>query len=518
MSPLARRARRISTIALFAFSLALLSTTSSWASPEEPDALELLSSPRLTADFGASAPTIARPAASLSLFEEKASSTPKAESTPASPPKPWRFNNHFNLPEWLSISGTHRQRYEYVFNQFRAGRGGDNRIWPIRTLILGEARHENLALGAELQDSRAYNTNTETPINTTSVNPLELLQAYGKYAFSNSNVEGYVKAGRLTVDFGSRRLVARNRYRNTINSFTGFQGEAKTESGWFTKAIYALPIQRRPSERRKLEENHAEFDREDDEVQFWGLFVRTPELPGKFFVEMYCFGLHEEDANDRATRDRELYTPGFRIYKKPAAEEFDMQLEGAYQFGHSRLSTSGTAPRLNHYAFYVHATLGYTFDCPWKPRILAQFDYASGDRNPGDSHNGRFDTLFGARRFEYGPTGIYGAFARANIISPGVRVQVKPTDKVSSFLAYRPFFLAEQRDAWTTSGLQDTTGDSGDFIGHQFDWRLRWRVRPKSVLFECGTAILLRGNFLKDVPGSNSGEPVVVYTQVVFTF
>ncbi|MEM7167542.1 MAG: alginate export family protein [Planctomycetota bacterium] len=431
---------------------------------------------------------------------------------------PWRLSEALGLPDHIRITGSHRQRYESVINQFRSGREGDAHLWPIRTLLHGQYHTEDFVIGAELQDSRAYDDNNNTPVGTSSVNPVELLQAYVKVPFESDEYKGHVRGGRITVDFGSRRLVARNRYRNTINAFTGLEGEVQHSSGWRAQWMFALPIQRRPLDSSKLRDNKAEFDREDEEVFFWGLFARSPESGDGVRGEFYFFGLSEEDTSDRSTRDRELYTPGCRFYREPSAENVDFQVETVLQFGNSRLSTAPTAARLEHFAYYLHGTLGYTTAAEWSPRIALQFDYASGDRRPGDSRNGRFDTLFGARRFEYGPTGIYGAFARSNIMSPGLRIEVKPHSTVSSFLAYRPFWLAAQRDAWTTSGFQDPGGDSGDFLGHQLDWRLRWDIIPKSVRFECGCAYLIRGEFPRDVAGGNSGDPLAMYVQTAWTF
>jgi hypothetical protein len=98
--------------------------------------------------------------------------------------------------------------------------------------------------------------------------------------------------------------------------------------------------------------------------------------------------------------------------------------------------------------------------------LLAQFNYASGDNDPNDGKNNRFDTLFGARRFEFGPTSIYGAFSRCNLISPGIRLQVKPPGRVSGFTGYRVNWLASDRDAWMTANVVDPSGLSGSFLGH----------------------------------------------------
>ena len=457
------------------------------------------------------------------LFGEPPTSAPVTTPTEAKEESsgPWRLADALKLPEWLTVSGTHRVRFEYVFNQFRSGRPGDSRLLVFRTTALVEARHEQFRFGAELLDSRAYHETNDTPINTTSVNPVELLQAYASFHWEDEQrgLTGRVKGGRLTYDFGSRRLVARNRYRNTINSFTGVEAEIVNDCGWSTRATFSLPIQRRPLDADDLDDNDPEFDREDEEVYFYGIFVKSPELGPGILTEYYFFALNEEDTSDRATRDRELYNPGFRVYRKPGKNVVDFEVEGVLQFGHSRSSAAATnTTRLLHLAYFVHGAVGYTFDAPWKPRVILQYDFASGDRDPNDSRNERFDTLFGARRFEFGPTGIYGAFARSNLHTPGIRIQVKPRSDMSAFLAYRPFWLAEQRDAWTTSGLRDVTGDSGTFLGHQLDGRFRWDLVPGNVRFECGAAGLLRGGFVRDAPGANPGDPLVVYAQTAFTF
>src|SRR3546814_15575078 len=57
---------------------------------------------------------------------------------------------------------------------------------------------------------------------------------------------------------------------------------------------------------------------------------------------------------------------------------------------------------------------GYSFGGSWKPRLSLEFDRASGDRRGG--RQGRFDTLFGMRRADLAPAGLYNALARTNIV------------------------------------------------------------------------------------------------------
>ena len=433
--------------------------------------------------------------------------------------KPWRLDDALRTPNWLTISGSHDTRYAYVFNQFRTGRGDDDRLLSVRTLLKAEARHEAWRIGAELIDARAYRMgdgNVQVSSAATT-NPIDLLEAYVGY--DDPSGKAWVRAGRFTLDLGSRRLVARHIYRNTINVFTGVEGEWRWESGARVRALFSLPGQRRPLDRDDVEDNKAEFDREDDEVVFWGAFGDLPIDALDSRLELYFYALHEDDTSDRATADRELYTPGFRLWRKPKTEQFDYEIETAFQFGSARGLRGATLNRQDRFAWFTHTQLGYTFDAKGKPRAIVEYSYASGDTNPNDGDDGRFDSLFGVQRPDFGPTEIYTAFVRTNHHAPGLRLELEPTDDTTAFVSYRAFWLASDKDAWTTAGVRDVTGDSGRFVGHHLDFRLRWSWIPGSVRFEVGAAWLLRGRFAHDAPNANNGgEPAVMYATTTIWF
>jgi Alginate export len=465
--------------------------------------------------------------------EESASSPAQGSgsSDPASPPAeakqgPWRLREAIGLPEWLHVEGTHQARYEYVWNQFRAGVRGDNRGASLRTTVLLELRLDPVVVGAELEDARIYGEDDDAPLNTGIVNAMELLQAYGTLKFHAlapdlfGDSKATLRAGRITLNLGSRRLVARNVFRNTINAFTGVEGRWKQDGGWDVRGLLALPIQRRPSDRDSLKDNDIQFDRERKEVHFWGLFVATPPLTDlELTGEVYLYGLNESDTPSNPTRNRELYTPGVRLFRSPAAGTWDFEVEAAMQFGNQRASSASTdVANLSHLAYFAHLSAGFTFDTWATPRLSLVYDYASGDRNPSDGDSERFDTLFGVPR-EFNPTGLFTAINRGNLNSPGVRLELKPHPRVSTFVAYRGFWLATRKDAWVVAGVQDPGGDSGYFVGHLLEARARWEVLPGNVRLELGVAGLIRGRFAKDAPNSSrNGEPLVVYAQVDFTF
>jgi hypothetical protein len=441
---------------------------------------------------------------------------PAFATGPATPNEPWRLDHL--LPDRLSVSVDFRARYEYLDEQFRITRSGDSQIVVLRSLVHTRLRLTDwLTLGAELQDSRAELADTAL-LHTGIVNAVELLRAYGEVTLPDvfgGRFES--RFGRITMDVGSRRLIARNRFRNTLNAFTGIDMEWSDDSGHTLRAFWVLPIQRLPFDPDAVRDNEVEFDNESLDVQFWGLFGAM-DLPKVGRGELFVYGLHEDDSAGRPTRGRRLYTPGWRILRKAAPGRFDYQYEGALQAGKSRWIPTGSQD-LDHFAFFQHVEAGYTFDVPWSPRIALQYDYASGDKDPTDGDNERFTTLYGARRFDFGPTGIYGPFARANINTPGILLQLKPHARVTSSLAYRAYWLASKTDAWTTTGVRDPSGDSGRFVGSQIELRLLYQPLPGNLMLEAGYAHLFAGKFIKKAPNAtHRGDTNYVYTQATLKF
>ncbi len=125
------------------------------------------------------------------------------------------------------------------------------------------------------------------------------------------------------------------------------------------------------------------------------------------------------------------------------------------------------------------------------------FDLASGDRAEARSYN-RFDTLFGARRFDFGPTAIYGPVHRYNMMSGGARLEAKPGKSSDVMLTYRALWLNSRTDSFAATGVRDAAGRAGRFAGHQLDARLRHWLVPDLVRIDTGLAYLAKGRFLTD--------------------
>ena len=145
------------------------------------------------------------------------------------------------------------------------------------------------------------------------------------------------------------------------------------------------------------------------------------------------------------------------------------------------------------------------------------WDYASGDRDPTDGKSGAFDALFGDRRAELGPIGIYGIVSRTNLNSPAVQLFLRHGSAADFSVQLRGVWLAEARDRWRPANLFDPTGRSGTHAGTQTDFRLRYRV-GRHFEFDGGLTLFNEGAFVRALKPSPNGRATFVYLATEFKF
>jgi len=428
--------------------------------------------------------------------------------------EPRELSIALGLPPWLKITGEQRSRYETQDEQFRAGQKGSDQILALRTSFLAQVDFSPFKMTAELSDARQYLTDSGSAVDTNTVNSFELLQSYLEWNLGHLGTgQHYIRLGRETIDLGNRRLIARNSFRNTVNAFSGIDWRWEAQSDTSLRALWLLPNQRQPDDLTSIQDNDIAFDDQDLDLQLWALYLTLPFPFSRSSLEFYTFGLHETGEN---TRERQLYTPGLRLIRQAEVSTFDFELESIYQIGQSSATIGGD--KKQNRSHFQHLSLGYTFDLPTQPNLRLSYDYASGDRDPDDNENNRFDTLYGARRFEYGPTGSYGAIARSNLSSPEIRLNFKPTTKTEFMIAHRGIWLASSTDAWTAAGVRDASGNSGHFVGQQLEARLRWEVIPENLRLEIGLAQLFPGSYLDSVPNGYSADTTYTYLEMTWRF
>ena len=312
-----------------------------------------------------------------------------------------------------------RLRLEEIQGQPRVGFDRNDGLFNIRTILSAEYRGDRIRVGAELFDSRVYGGDAGTPISTNEVNALGLAQAYVAGDIDEPQGPGSrlsLTAGRMTLNLGSRRLVAADDYRNTTNGYTGLRADLSAPRGVKAVFIYTLPKQRRPDDRDGVRSHRVRFDHEGFDLVLWGGMVSREKAVGPAMAELSYFHLGEREAPGRPTRDRSIDSFGGRLIREPTQGQWDYEVEAFYQTGRISASTAPGAVRQSVRAGFFHVDTGYSFAAPWQSRLSVEFDYASGDR-PGGSY-GRFDTIFGMRRADLAPAGLYNAIARTNTLTP----------------------------------------------------------------------------------------------------
>jgi len=437
----------------------------------------------------------------------------------------WTLNEEFSakkllgMPDWLNGTLEHRTRYETYDVAWRRDQAGGEHQIPMQTVLWLEANHAGFRAGFEFWDARQFGAKEGYTVNNSMVNVANFTQFYAAWSTLNlldSGLGFEIKGGRQTLDIGGRRLVARNGFRNTVSSFTGLSARLRDgEDGWEVQTFVTQPVLRLPDERSKLLNNDWAWNEEQSDTLFAGVFAKSNALPWKIRGELYLFYLNENPSSDFSNGNpnqagsRRLFTPGFRLYWPARKGRLDFEIESVAQAGKSR--ETALARELDHQAAFEHLQLGYTFDVPWEPRLILLYDYATGGE--GGSTSRSFDTLYGARRGDLGPTGIFGPFTRNNINAPGTRLALSPDPDFITFLAYRAWWMADSKAMWQAARLIDPTGQSGDFLGHTVEISARWDPRI-NLSFEAGWNYLLKGNFARNAPGAPSNHDNVNYFYV----
>lgn len=394
-----------------------------------------------------------------------------------------------NLPDWVDLGLENRTRFEVYDHPWRSTQlGGEGKTDPqlaLRSRLRFGLNGGPFRLLFEGQDSRSYwNNDPGDFVNTTIVNEWDILQVFGSMTLENAlgtKLRTDLHFGRLTLDFGNRRYLARNDFRNTTNAFDGFHWQVAQENMWRFRAFLVEPVIR----------DDVKLDEQNKNFMFWGTYAETNQLPW-LHINVFYFGLNDQRFQNK-NLTRTFNTFGLRLFKPVAVGEFDYEMDSAIQTGH--------LGNVDHFAYNPNMEVGYTFNAPWTPRFLIQYVYASGTRTPGGSQNGNFDPLFGARRFDLMPTGTFGPFARSNISSPGWRIIVKPAKGLKVQIKHRFWYLAQARAVYVGGALQDPTGNSGNYLGHDVELRAQWAISP-NLDFDVGYDHWFKGSYFDRLPPS----------------
>lgn len=384
--------------------------------------------------------------------------------------------------DWLDVAVQQRTRYEHRSDYYRAGlETGDQLLLRSRFYLGVRDVLDPFRFAVEFQDARRCGDAID---DISNVNETEILQLYGGVYSRDAVGDGYplrLRAGRMSFDSIDRRLVARNRFRNTTNAYDGLRLTLGRQiTSWEMDFFAVRPVERFADTR----------DQSNSDEWLYGATAYWRGWSPGTTLEPYYFFL-----NDDTERDREIHTVGLHGFGLIGESGWDYDFNFAFQFG-----SDGD---LSHRAFAMHGEIGYTFDEITHARIAAWLNYATGDRDPNDGVNQRFDRLYGASHSMYGYSDL---FTWQNMINPTLYFTVRPDPRLRFEVFYRAYWLDSRTDAWVVPGLRDPSGNSGRFIGQELDLRIAWQL-ARHVGLEIGYAHFMPGNFVTNTePGADDSD------------
>jgi hypothetical protein len=420
-----------------------------------------------------------------------------------------------HAPEGLHIGLDFRTRYESYSQPVKKNETTGGAQFSERTDVNVEARYKPFKFHAEFLDARPL-YNYGVTVSNRMEDENDLLQLYasvGTDNFLGSGLPTELQIGKFTQTFGKGRLIARSNYSNVPYSFVGAHWTLGTRKDWELRAFVMRPIQNQQTSPDFVAAN----------TLFSGMSYLDQRMSW-VHTELYLYYItqnEEAQGSNGINQDQgahgqvaDLYTPGFRLFKPEARGAFDYEIESDYQFGRSAPNPGG--PLLTTFAFFQHGEVGYTFAVPWTPSLRFMYDYASGDSNPNDNKNGRFNPLLGTQNFPFTYTGIWSLFKQSNINSPGYLVSMQPLKDLQAIFKQRFWWLAQSKDEFIGAGLQDQTGRAGKYVGSELDLRLAWTVGP-NMLVEGGWLYFIKGSYYSNLlKEAVAGAPNDKNTDYVF--
>lgn len=288
----------------------------------------------------------------------------------------------FNNIDWIDAGLTYRARFEHRDNDFRRSTTAVDNPLLLRTQAYFGIKNilDPLRFAIELQDSRRHNSQFDQSVG--DVNKIDLFQGYGELYFKNPTILDRpisLRYGRMAFEVMDRKMIARDDWGNSGTNFEGFRNTIGTkENDWQLDGFAMKPIV-------KSAENN---DYPDKNKWIYGGILNWRRWSETITIQPFYLQMNQKKT--ATILSSQINSPGFRLYGDFHDSKFDYDLIGIYQFGES----DEKPHRANAYA----AEVGYTQDHKWKPRYSLVYGYASGDKNPNDGKNQRFERFYGFNR------------------------------------------------------------------------------------------------------------------------
>ncbi len=408
-------------------------------------------------------------------------------------------NIHLGEDWRLTLGGEFRFRMESETNKgFGATEPANDTFTLFRWMVHADLKYKKL-FRVFAQGILAHDEDRHLPFRGIDENIIDLQQLFIDLRVLGEDTPLTLRVGRQDLQYGKQRLVSPLDWANTRRRFDGVKLFWK-EGDWAVDAWWVKPVvvQRRQS------------DRVNEDFDFYGLYVTFKGIP-RHGVDFYFLGV-----DDRANRrnpngkrgDKSVYTLGGRFWGKTACFDYETELAG--QWGHWAGDTIQ--------AWSWTLNVGYTMEfLPFKPRIGAGWDMATGDDDPFDGKVQTFDQLFPLGHAYLGYLDLIGR-QNVNAVNVNLSAWLVPK-KLKSALAYHTFWQNQNEDAIYNAGggagRRDVTGKSGREIGHELDLTFVWKMCPHSDML-LGYSHFWDSDVIRNTGPSEDAD--LVYLQYRFRF
>ena len=395
------------------------------------------------------------------------------------------------LPSWLAFSGEYRVRLEdYGAVGFKFNNSDTDLVSRLR-LSLRIVPASWLRFLVQAQDSRIF-FNQVVASAPPNQNSMDLRLAY----VDIGKPEGpfLLRAGRQELDFGDQRLVGTADWLNVPRNFDAVR--AAVHKGGYRLDAFASSI---------VVATDGAFDHHTEGNNLYGLYGGLERLVPGAVIEPYVFWRvsPRQKQEDGKLGSLDAKTGGVRFAGK-VPQGFDYGLEMDLQRGNIGIDPVS--------AWAGHWVLGYTVPkARYQPRIFAEYNYASGDRNPNDNHIGTFDQLYPSAHDKYGMDDQIGW---RNIRDARAGVSMKPARPVTASLVGHDWWLASGTDAlYNAAGAavaRVASGADGTHVGEELDLQGSWAINGQLKLGG-GVGHIFPGGFLRRATqGSSYTYPYVM--------
>lgn len=400
------------------------------------------------------------------------------------------------LPEWLQIGGLFRTRLEGFLD--RGFTPGENDVHLLNRFRLDISVRATtwMKLMFEGQDARIYfqqSVSNAPPF----ANPMDLRLGYLQLGdIDHSRVS--LRAGRQDLNFGEQRLLGNFNWINVGRSFDALRLTVQ-HSGYRLDA-FASSVVNPTSEA---------FDRPQTGNNLHGLYGSITRLVSGATIEPYVlWRLAPQQIAENGTRGNlDLKTIGLRWIGKAGAIDYGTEMAGQV----------GTVGQDRVRAWAGHWVAGYTFPATkWRPRFSAEYNYATGDKDPHDGIRGTFDVLYPSPHDQYG---VCDQIGWRNIHDVRFGWDAKPARKLVVTTNYHNWWLASARDAlYAPIGVpvvRRIDGSGGRHVGQEIGLQASYAATTQ-ISVTVGIGHIFPGEFLnKATAGAAYTFPFVM---LAYTF